>query len=114
MIQRFATLTPQQVRVLMMLREQAPAALRIGFALETDDAVSRACAKLEAKGLDLVVVNDAREPGAGLEVETNRVTILGSDGSTRELPLMPKREVAAKLWDLVAERRRARSAPARS
>ena len=39
--------------------------------------------KLEAKGLDLIVVNDATEPGAGFGVDTNRVTLLARDGDER-------------------------------
>lgn len=89
--------------VLVLLREKAPKAVRVGFALETGDALARARAKMEAKGLDLIVVNDATEPGAGFEVETNHVTILVRDGSCEELPTLPKREVASRLLDVVAE-----------
>ena len=48
----------------------------VGFALETDDVIAHAREKLAAKALDLIVVNDAREAGAGFGVDTNRVTIL--------------------------------------
>ncbi|HET7426790.1 MAG TPA: bifunctional phosphopantothenoylcysteine decarboxylase/phosphopantothenate--cysteine ligase CoaBC, partial [Gemmatimonadales bacterium] len=37
----------------------------VGFALETGDALAKGRAKLERKDLDLIVVNDALEPGAG-------------------------------------------------
>ena len=73
----------------------------VGFALETGDAVANGHAKLVAKGLDAIVVNDAREPGAGFEVDTNRVTVLFADGRVDELPLMPKTEVADELMDRV-------------
>lgn len=91
--------------VLALLRERAPRAFRVGFALETSDALARARAKLEAKGLDVIVVNDATEPGAGFEVETNKVAILLRNGPCVELPMLPKREVAARILDVVAERR---------
>jgi phosphopantothenoylcysteine decarboxylase/phosphopantothenate--cysteine ligase len=71
----------------------------IGFALETDHAVAQAAAKLSSKSLDLVVVNDAREPGSGFAVDTNRVTILGRDGSRADLPLLPKTDVADAILD---------------
>jgi phosphopantothenoylcysteine decarboxylase/phosphopantothenate--cysteine ligase len=77
----------------------------VGFALETDDAVANGRAKLKAKALDLIVVNDASEPGAGFEVDTNRVTILAREGAAEELPLLSKREVAARILDRVAELR---------
>lgn len=57
-----------------------PGALIVGFALETGDAVAKAAAKLARKGLDLIVANDATEPGAGFEVDTNRVTLVDRDG----------------------------------
>jgi phosphopantothenoylcysteine decarboxylase / phosphopantothenate---cysteine ligase len=89
--------------VLQMLRETAPSAVRVGFALETDDAIARARAKLETKGLDLIVVNDATEPGAGFEVDTNHVAILVRDGTCEELPTLPKRDVASRLLDVIVE-----------
>jgi len=42
---------------------------------------------LQDKGLDFVVLNDALEPGAGFEVSTNRVTIIGRDEEPIALPL---------------------------
>jgi hypothetical protein len=36
------------------------------------------------------VVNDALEPGAGFEVDTNRVTILDRDGGRWDIPLAGK------------------------
>ena len=76
----------------------------VGFALETGDSIARGRAKLERKALDLIVVNDALEPGAGFETETNRVTILGRDGSRIDVPLLQKREVADALLDEVEKR----------
>lgn len=73
----------------------------VGFALETGDALSKGLAKLERKDLDLIVVNDALEPGAGFEKDTNRVALLGRDGSRRILPLQSKRAVAEAILDLV-------------
>ncbi len=73
----------------------------VGFALETGDALAKGLAKLERKNLDLIVVNDALEPGAGFEKDTNRVALLGRDGSRRILPLQSKREVAEAILDEV-------------
>lgn len=80
-----------------------PGALMVGFALETGDAVARGKAKLERKDLDLIVVNDALEAGAGFETATNRVTILGRDGSAREVPLQDKRGVAEAILDVAEQ-----------
>lgn len=77
----------------------------VGFALETGgDALSRGRAKLERKALDLIVVNDALEPGAGFEHDTNRVALLGRDGEPRILPLQSKRDVAEAILDAVEAR----------
>lgn len=78
-------------------------AIVVGFALETGDALSRARAKLARKDLDFIVVNDALEPGAGFEVETNRVTILSRRGEARALPLQSKAEVAEAILAAVEE-----------
>ncbi|MGQ0539540.1 MAG: bifunctional phosphopantothenoylcysteine decarboxylase/phosphopantothenate--cysteine ligase CoaBC [Gemmatimonadaceae bacterium] len=75
----------------------------VGFALETEDAVAYGKAKLQEKALDLVVVNDANEPGAGFEVDTNRVTIIGRDGAEQALPLLSKPDVADAILDRVEE-----------
>lgn len=90
--------------VLDLLHRRAIGGYRVGFALETGDAAARGRAKLAAKGLDLIVVNDASEPGAGFEVDTNRVTVLTPDGGAVEIPLQSKRAVAARVLDIVAER----------
>jgi phosphopantothenoylcysteine decarboxylase/phosphopantothenate--cysteine ligase len=78
-----------------------PGSITVGFALETGDALAKGRAKLERKDLDLIVVNDALEPGAGFEVDTNRVALLGRDGAARILPLQTKREVAEAILDAV-------------
>jgi phosphopantothenoylcysteine decarboxylase/phosphopantothenate--cysteine ligase len=78
-----------------------PGSVMVGFALETGDALAKGRAKLERKDLDLIVVNDALEPGAGFEHETNRVALMGRDGTPQILPLQSKREVAEAILDAV-------------
>ncbi len=82
----------------------------VGFAAETDDAVAKGRRKLEAKRADFVVVNNVLEPGAGFEVETNVVTLVGPDWEDA-LPLQPKSSVAAVILDR-AERLLAQTAGA--
>jgi len=76
----------------------------VGFALETGDAIQKARTKLEGKALDLIVVNDALEPGAGFDVDTNRVAILDREGNARVVPLASKREIADAILDAVEAR----------
>ncbi len=90
----------------------------VGFALETTDVLASARRKLDAKGLDLVVANDATEPGAGFGHDTNRVTLVSATGDgfghdtnrvtlvsatgDEALPLLDKRAVATAILDRVA------------
>ncbi|MEP0547194.1 MAG: bifunctional phosphopantothenoylcysteine decarboxylase/phosphopantothenate--cysteine ligase CoaBC [Rhodothermales bacterium] len=73
----------------------------VGFALETHDGVEHARGKLERKNLDWIVLNHANEAGAGFGPGTNRVTVLGRDGSAAELAQMPKAAVAEAILDCV-------------
>lgn len=73
----------------------------VGFAAETG-SLARAAEKLRRKGADLLVANDVAEPGSGFGTDTNRVSILASDGSRDDLPLLSKREVADRLLDRIA------------
>lgn len=72
----------------------------VGFALETDDEAANALAKLQRKRLDYIVLNSLRDEGAGFGVDTNRVTIFGSDGSRYRSDLLPKDDIA----DLIVAR----------
>jgi phosphopantothenoylcysteine decarboxylase/phosphopantothenate--cysteine ligase len=82
-------------------RSRRKGAVIVGFALETEDAVRGGREKLESKDLDLVVVNNAREEGAGFGVDTNRVTIVRRNGSEESLPLLSKVEVADEILDRI-------------
>lgn len=77
--------------------------LVVGFALETGNGLAKARTKMQNKALDFVILNDATEPGAGFEVTTNRVTILGRNGTHVDLPVLPKRDVAERILDVVEE-----------
>jgi len=73
----------------------------MGFALETTDVEAQAREKMQRKGLDIIVANDATEDGAGFGVDTNRVVILDALGGRDTPPLMPKVELADLLLDHV-------------
>ncbi|MFC1639759.1 bifunctional phosphopantothenoylcysteine decarboxylase/phosphopantothenate--cysteine ligase CoaBC [Gemmatimonadota bacterium] len=82
------------------LDRRPPGSVIVGFALESEDGLARARAKLERKQLDLIVLNMAREPGAGFETPSNRVSFISKD-EVQELPLMPKLDVAERLLDRI-------------
>lgn len=81
-------------------QHKQPQQVLVGFALETDDATQNARKKLNEKNLDWIAVNNLRDEGAGFG-PTNRVTLLGRNGTPQELPLMPKAQVAEALLDRI-------------
>ena len=74
----------------------------VGFALETDHEMQNAEGKLKRKNLDYIVLNSLRDAGAGFGVDTNKVTILASDGNHKALPLASKGEIARQIVETVA------------
>lgn len=74
----------------------------VGFAAETQEVVARARQKLMAKGADFIVANDVLQSGAGFEVDTNVVTLVGPDWQDA-LPLQQKALVAASILDRVEQ-----------
>lgn len=85
-------------------RRRRPGQVLVGFAAETHELRSRARAKLEAKGVDVLIANDVAAPGVGFDHDTNAVTILGADGSCRDVGLTSKEAVAEAVLDAVAAR----------
>jgi phosphopantothenoylcysteine decarboxylase/phosphopantothenate--cysteine ligase len=77
--------------------------IKVGFAAESSNLVENAKQKLKQKGLDFIVANDITASDSGFGTDSNRVTIIDRGGKVNSLPLMPKREVADKILDRVAE-----------
>ncbi|HSM39084.1 MAG TPA: bifunctional phosphopantothenoylcysteine decarboxylase/phosphopantothenate--cysteine ligase CoaBC [Candidatus Limnocylindrales bacterium] len=81
----------------------------IGFAAESDDLEANATGKLRDKGLDLIVGNTVGGPFDAIGSDENKVTVFGVEGALTDWPLLPTRQVAERLWDLIVDRyRRAR------
>jgi phosphopantothenoylcysteine decarboxylase/phosphopantothenate--cysteine ligase len=79
----------------------------IGFAAETQDLEANAVGKLARKKLDFIVANDVTLKGAGFGVDTNIVTLINADGSSKHHPKMTKDEVADLILDRLAQIRKA-------
>lgn len=75
----------------------------IGFAAEASDLLAAAKKKLAAKNLDILVANRIDAPNAGFEVPTNEVLVLDRAGRVERWPILPKNEVAWRLWDLLLQ-----------
>lgn len=71
----------------------------VGFAAETGDLETAGRAKLRAKGLDLIVVNEVGRPGTGFGSDTNHAAILASDGADEPLRGWTKTELATAICD---------------
>ncbi len=71
----------------------------VGFAAETHDLEAAARAKLEAKGLDLIVVNEVGREGTGFGTDTNHAAILDRHGTGEPLRVWTKDELAAAICD---------------
>jgi phosphopantothenoylcysteine decarboxylase/phosphopantothenate--cysteine ligase len=68
--------------------------LLIGFALETDNEKSNAKKKMNAKNLDLIVLNSLNDKGAGFGTDTNKITLLYPNGKETNFELKRKDKVA--------------------
>ncbi|MBS4884474.1 MAG: bifunctional phosphopantothenoylcysteine decarboxylase/phosphopantothenate--cysteine ligase CoaBC [Amedibacillus dolichus] len=73
-----------------------------GFAMETQNLIENAKAKLEKKHCDMIVANNLKTEGAGFGHNTNIVTLIEKE-QLQELSIMSKYEVACKILERLAE-----------
>ncbi len=78
-------------------------ALVVGFAAETDDLEANARRKLEAKGCDMIVLNDVGAAAGTFGGDHNAVTLVEKQGA-EAWPRLTKDEVAVRLVQRLAER----------
>jgi len=93
--------------ILAELGQARGARFLVGFAAETADVPAGARAKLEAKGVDLMVANDVSRPDIGFDADENEVVLLDRWGGVVEIPRRPKLEVADAILDRIQALRRA-------
>ncbi|HXG03563.1 MAG TPA: bifunctional phosphopantothenoylcysteine decarboxylase/phosphopantothenate--cysteine ligase CoaBC [Candidatus Binatia bacterium] len=97
--------------ILAEVAARASGAFIVGFAAETDQVLAHARAKLQAKNVDLLVVNDVSQGGIGFDAEDNQVLLLDRWGGERALPRMSKVDLADEiLTHILALRAAARGA----
>ena len=75
-----------------------------GFAMETQNLLKNAAAKLVKKNVNMICANSIRTKGAGFQGDTNVITILTRDGM-KQLPLMSKLDAADAILDEIMSRR---------
>jgi phosphopantothenoylcysteine decarboxylase / phosphopantothenate---cysteine ligase len=84
--------------IISAARKKKPGLFIIGFAAETGSDFEKAKKKLKDKEMNMIIFNDVTEPGAGFDVDTNRVVIIDKEQET-SLPLMSKDAVADAILD---------------
>ena len=87
--------------ILLKLGKMKGRSKLVGFAAETGNNIDNAKNKLKKKNLDLIVLNDITQKGAGFDVDTNIITIITKKGDVSEYPLMKKIEAANVILDRI-------------
>jgi len=75
--------------------------IKVGFAAESENLIENSKTKVKSKNLDFIVANDITAKDSGFSVDTNKVTIIHSNGNIESLPLMSKYDVAHSILDRV-------------
>jgi len=89
--------------ILATVAARAPRPFVVGFAAETQNVERNALAKLEGKRLDMIAANQVGD-NLAFDCEDNALTVYWPGGK-QDLGHAPKRQLAAALVSLIAERR---------
>lgn len=87
-------LVPNVDLALELGKKKRSGQLHVGFALETEQEVLHAKAKLVRKNFDLVVLNSAKDTGTGFRHDTNKVRVFHANGQEMSSELLPKSAIA--------------------
>jgi len=74
----------------------------VGFALETENGLANARAKLRKKNLDFIVLNSPNDEGAAFGHATNKIQLV-SDNKVTDFELKSKTDVAGDILDALVE-----------
>jgi len=73
----------------------------VGFALETTDGEANAREKMIRKNMDMIVLNNPRDTGAGFGYDTNKVSFLFPDNKQMDFELKSKKAVARDIVEAI-------------
>ncbi len=89
--------------ILLELGENKPSdQFIVGFAAESCNHLEEGFRKLQAKNVDLMVVNDILGKNTGFDVDTNQVTLIDRNENV-SIPLLSKEQTADKIYDRVIQ-----------
>ena len=83
--------------ILLELGQTKEHQVLVGFAAETENVEQYAKAKLVKKNADMIVANNVSVSGAGFGSNTNAVTMYKQDGTSIDVPMMSKQDVAKRI-----------------
>jgi phosphopantothenoylcysteine decarboxylase/phosphopantothenate--cysteine ligase len=95
------TQTPDILKTLSRKGPMRPR-LVVGFALETDDLMKNAAAKLKSKGCDWIVANSAAQDGSVFGSDYNSVALVSAE-ETQSWPRVTKQDVGHRLAAAAAD-----------
>ncbi len=75
--------------------------LLVGFALETENEIMNAKAKIKNKNLDLIILNSLNDKGAGFKSDTNKISIIDKYNKITKFELKSKDEVAQDIIKVI-------------
>ena len=96
-------LLPTRDILKQVVKERRAGQVVVGFAAETGDVMKKAGSKLREKAVDILVANDVTAHGSGFDSDNNRAALFFKGGRVVELDLMPKSDLASRIWEEVAE-----------
>lgn len=90
--------------ILRSLGAQKKGQYLVGFALETENELENAKAKLKDKNLDAIVLNSLNDKGAGFEKSTNKVTFIDKNLQIKTFKVKTKAQVATDIFNEILSR----------
>ncbi len=90
--------------ILLSLGKEKKGQYLVGFALETENEVDNAKAKLKKKNLDAIVLNSLNDTGAGFGTHTNKITFLDTNSAIIPFELKSKAEAAQDIFSEILKR----------
>jgi len=90
--------------ILLAMGEQKKNQYLVGFALETENELENAKAKLKKKNLDAIVLNSLNDDGAGFGQTTNKITFIDKNSTIKSFELKSKTAVAKDIFAEILKR----------